>query len=82
MLTPREKSPLPEKKKILHRGSSNLRRCTKQDSEPNTLTELFQPHAGIYPCFSRSSQTCEATMPGDGHYRVNARTGWPAVGSV
>ena len=40
MLTPREKSPLPEKKIL--RGGWNPRRCIKQDSEPNTLpTEQF-----------------------------------------
>ena len=42
MLTPREKSPVPQK--ILPRGESNPRRCIKQDREPNTLpTELFRP---------------------------------------
>ena len=41
MLTPREKSPIPE--------NSPQRRieAATQDSEPNTLpTELFRPHAG------------------------------------
>ena len=36
IFAPREKSPLPEK--ILLRGGSNLRRCIKQDSKPNTHT--------------------------------------------
>ena len=35
MLTPREKSPVPEKNPI--RGGWNPRHCIKQDSEPNTL---------------------------------------------
>ena len=35
MLTPREKSPLPEK--FSPRGGSNPRRCIWQNSEPNTL---------------------------------------------
>ena len=42
MLTPREKSPLPEK--IHLRGGSNQRRCMKQNSQPNTQpAELLQP---------------------------------------
>ena len=44
MLTPRGKSPLPEKKKSPRRGW-NSRRCIKQDSEPNALpTEILWPH--------------------------------------
>ena len=39
MLTPKEKSSLPEKKN-LPRGRSNPQRCIKQDSEPNTLYRL------------------------------------------
>ena len=33
-VTPKKKSPLPEKKKILPRRGSTPRRCIKQDSEP------------------------------------------------
>ena len=39
MLTPWEKSPLPEN--ILPRGGWNPRRCIKQDSEPNTLPTSY-----------------------------------------
>ena len=39
MLTPREKSPLPEKN--LPRGASNPWRWIKQDSEPNTKLQKF-----------------------------------------
>ena len=56
MLTPREKSPLPEKKKIFLRGGSNPRRCITQDSEPNTLpTELLRPRPGFDSRFRRTS---------------------------
>ena len=41
MLTPREKSPLPEKN--LLRGGSNPRRRIKQDSELNTLPTNYTP---------------------------------------
>ena len=40
MLTPRENSPLPEKKN-LPKGGSNPRRCIKQDSESNTLPTSY-----------------------------------------
>ena len=39
MLTPRGKSPLPEK--ILPRGGLNPRHCIKQDSEPSTLSTSY-----------------------------------------
>ena len=42
MLTPREKSPLPEKKKF-PRGGSNQQCHITQDSEPYTTNELFRP---------------------------------------
>ena len=39
MLTPKEKSPLPKAD-----GRVEIRRCIRQDSEPNTLpTELLRP---------------------------------------
>ena len=56
MLTPREKSSLPEKN--LLRGGSNSRRCVKQDNEPNTLpVELFGPPSLRYKCRLDMKQT-------------------------
>ena len=49
MLTPREKSPLQEKKNLL-KGGSNPRRCIKQDSEHSTLpTSHYGPMAILNP---------------------------------
>ena len=51
------KAKIPCTGKILLRGGSNLRRCIRQDSEPNTLpTELYRPLTAIsklvylWPC--------------------------------
>ena len=42
MLTPREKSPLPEN------FPEEDRTCDAVDSEPNTTNELFQPPLTLY----------------------------------
>ena len=57
MLTPREKSPIPEK--ILLRGGSNPRRCVKQDSEPNTLPTCYSGPRDRYK--DRDTQTNRLT---------------------
>ena len=51
MLTPREKSPLPEN---VPRGGSNPRRCGQRaDVLP---TELFRPHDGVYDVVADTTQ--------------------------
>ena len=61
MLTPREKSPLPEK--ILLERGSNPRRCIKQDSEPNTLPHPSPPKEVLRDdVILRAVQSCTSSM--------------------
>ena len=87
MLTPREKSPLPEN---VPKGGSNLRRCGQRAQA--LPTELFRPMilGSIPACavgiFSGSSHISDlktgtpvATLPGAWRYGVSTGTGQPGV---
>ena len=87
MLTPREKSPLPEN---FPRGGSNPRRCGQgaqtlptSYSSPQTWGLISTFSRGIFSRSSHTSdlQTCTpvATLPGAWCCRVNTGTGQPGV---